>query len=81
MYLTNNLVDVHLFAVSMDTKAIWRPLKGVKHSGDSRPQRWKHMTVHPEERNTWISGVRSALPAASQLPGGGPTDVYDASAC
>ena len=30
--------------------------------------------------NTWISGVRSAMPAASQLPGKGPTDVDDAPA-
>ena len=81
MYLTYNLVDVHLISVSMAMKSQTPRSLGVKHSGDSRPQRWKHMTVHPEERNTWISGVRSALPAASQLPGGGPTDVYDASAC
>ena len=28
-------------------------------------------------RSTWRSGVRSAMRAASQLPGKGPTDVDD----
>ena len=42
------------------------------------------MTVYPQERSTWRSGVRSAMRAASQLPGRGPTDVddtYSAHAC
>ena len=30
------------------------------------------MTVDPQERNTWRSGVRSAIRAASQLPGSDP---------
>ena len=37
-------------------------------------------TVDPQERSTWRSGVRSAMLAASQLPGRGPTDVDDAPA-
>ena len=41
---------------------------------------WKLTTVDPPERSTWKSGVRSAMPAASQLPGRGPTDVDDAPA-
>ena len=41
---------------------------------------WKLTTVDPQEWSTWRSGVRSAMPAASQLPGKGPTDVDDASA-
>ena len=36
------------------------------------------MAVDPLERGTWRSGVRSAMCAASQLPGKGPTDVDDA---
>ena len=39
---------------------------------------WKLTTVDPQERSTWRSGVRSAMHAASQLPGRGPTDVGDA---
>ena len=58
--------------------------------GAGRPkQTWKKLTekdcrecklttVDPQERSTWISDVRSALCAASQLPGKGPTDVDDA---
>ena len=41
---------------------------------------WKLTTVDPQERSTWRSGVRFAMPAASQLPGKGPTDVDDAPA-
>ena len=39
---------------------------------------WKLMTVDPQEKSTWRSGVRSAMLAASQLPGRGPIDVDDA---
>ena len=43
---------------------------------------WKLTTVDPQERSTWRSGVRSAMRAASQLPGRGPTesDVDDSPA-
>ena len=41
---------------------------------------WKLMTVDPQKRSTWRSGVRSAMRAACQLPGKGPTDVDDAPA-
>ena len=41
---------------------------------------WKLTTVDSQERNTWRSGVRSAMSAASQLSGRGPTDVDDAPA-
>ena len=41
---------------------------------------WKLTTVDPQERSTWRSGVRSAMHAASQLPGKGLTYVDDAPA-
>ena len=41
---------------------------------------WKLTTVDPQDRNTLRSGVRSAMGAASQLPGRGPIDVDDAPA-
>ena len=41
---------------------------------------WKQTTVDPQERSTWRSGERSAMRAASQLTGRGPTDVDDAPA-
>ena len=34
--------------------------------------------VDPCDRDVWRSSVRSAMPAASQLPGKEPTDVDDA---
>ena len=40
----------------------------------------RELTVDPQERSTWRSGVRSATGAASQLPGKGPIDVDDAAA-
>ena len=39
---------------------------------------WKLRTVDPQERSTWRSGARSAMSAASHLPGRVPTDVDDA---
>ena len=47
---------------------------------DKDCREWKLTTVDPQERSTWRSGVRSAMRAASQLPGKGPTDVDDAPA-
>ena len=41
---------------------------------------WKPMTVDHQERSTRRSGVRSAMHAASQLPGREATDVADAPA-
>ena len=36
---------------------------------------WKLSAIDPHDKNTWRSGVRSAMCAASQLPGRGPTVV------
>ena len=36
---------------------------------------WKLTTVDPQERSIWRSGVRSAMHAASLLPGSRPTDM------
>ena len=44
--------------------------RGIAESGSS-PLSW----VNPHDRNMWGSGVRSAMHAASQLSGRGPTDV------
>ena len=44
---------------------------------------WKLSTINPHDRNMWRSGVRSAMHAASQLFGRGPTvvDVVPVPAC
>ena len=36
---------------------------------------WKLLAIDPHDRHTWRSGVRSAMCAASHLPGREPTDV------
>ena len=36
---------------------------------------WKLSAIDPHDRDTWRSGVRSAMRAASQLPGKEPTVV------
>ena len=36
---------------------------------------WKLSAIDPHDRDTWRSGVRSAMHVASLLPGGGPTVV------
>ena len=55
-------------------KLTWKKLR------EKDCRKWKLKTVDLQERSTWRSGVRSAMCAASQLPGRGPTDVYDARA-
>ena len=59
---------------------IWRPQLTWKKLAEKDCHEWKLMTVDPQERSTWRSGVRSAMCATSQLPGKGPTDVDDAPA-
>ena len=36
---------------------------------------WKLSAINTRDRNMWRSGVRSAMRAASQLSGKGPTNV------
>ena len=36
---------------------------------------WKLSAINRHDRDTWRSGVRSAMHTASQLPGRGPTVV------
>ena len=50
-------------------KMIWKQLT----ERDCRE--WKLSAINPHDRHTWRSGVRSAMRAASQLSGRGPTDV------
>ena len=51
-------------------KLIWKKLM------ENDCHEWKLRTVDPQERNPWRSGVRSAIRAASQLPGRGPTEMW-----
>ena len=58
-------------------KMTWKQLK----ERDCRE--WKLSAIDPHDRDTWRSGVRSAMPAASQLPERGPTvvDIAPVPAC
>ena len=49
-----------------------RPKLTWKKLTQSDCREWKLTTVDPQERSTWRSGARSAMCAASQLPGKGP---------
>ena len=46
-----------------------RPMLTWKKLTEKDCHEWKLTTVDPQERSTWGSGVRSAMHAASQLPG------------
>ena len=71
-----NFIDFPLshFHQNFAYKQTWKKLT------EKDCREWKLTTVDPQERSTWRSGVRSAMRAASQLPGKGPTDVDDAPA-
>ena len=75
--------------VQSEQHVIYRLMAGVGKGGPSFHgkklterdcREWKLTKVDPQERSTWRSGVRSAMRAASQLPGKGPTEVDDAPA-
>ena len=50
-------------------KITWKQLT----ERDSRE--WQLWAINPHDRHTWRSGVRSAMRAANQLSGRGPSDV------
>ena len=56
-------------------KMTWKQLTG----RDCRE--WKLSAINPHDRRTWRFGVRSAMRAASQPSGRGPTDVDVALVC
>ena len=52
-----------------------RPKMTWKQLTERDRREWKLSAIDPHDRDTWRSGVRSAMHAASQLPGRGPTVV------
>ena len=55
-----------------------RPKMSWKQLTERDRREWKLSAIDPHDRDTWRSGVRSAMRAASQLPGYGPyTTVVD----
>ena len=71
----------YIYDMQIDSKrGAGRPKQTWKKLTEKDCHEWKLTTVDPQERSTWRSGVRSAMRAASQLSGKGPTDVDDAPA-
>ena len=52
-----------------------RPKMTWKQLTERDRREWKLSAIDPHDRDTWRSGVRSAMRAESQLPGRGPTVV------
>ena len=52
-----------------------RPKMSWKQLTERDCREWKLSAIDPHDRDTWRSGERSAMPAASKLPGRGPTVV------
>ena len=51
-----------------------RPKMTYKQLIERECREWKLSAINPHDRNMWGSGVKSAMHAASQLSGRGPTD-------
>ena len=65
-----------VFDIQVDGKRGYgRPKMTWKQLTERDCREWKLSAINPHGRHTWRSGVRSAMPAASQLSGRGPTDV------
>ena len=53
-----------------------RPKMTWKQLTERDRREWKLSAIDPYDRDTWRSGVRSAMRAASQLPGRGPLYLH-----
>ena len=63
------------FDIQVDGKRGPGRPKMTEHLTERDCREWKLSVVNPHDRHTWRSGVKSAMHAASQLSGRGPTDV------
>ena len=64
------------FHIQVDEKrGPGRPKMTWKQLTERDCREWKLSAINPHDRHTWRSGVRSAMRAASQLSGRGPTGV------
>ena len=70
------MVQSRLLFLQIDGKrGPGRPKMTSKQLTERGCREWKLSAIDPHDRHTWRSGVRSAMRAASHLPGRGPTDV------
>ena len=72
--------EQHVIYRLMAGEGAGRPKLTLKKLTEKDCHEWKLTAVDSQERSTWRAGVRSAMPAASQLLGKGPSDVDDAPA-
>ena len=64
------------FHIQVEGKhGLGRPKMTWKQLTERDCREWKLSAINPHDRNMWRFGVRSAMRAASQLSGRGPTDV------
>ena len=64
------------FDIQVDGKCgPWWPKMTWKQLTERDCREWKLLAMNPHDRRTCRSGMRSAMRAASQLSGKGPTDV------
>ena len=83
MQCSNSAVKT-AFDIQVDGKrGPGRPKMTWKQLTERDCREWKLLAINPHDRHTWRSGVRSAMGAASQLSGRGPTgvDVAPVPAC
>ena len=79
MFHVNHMKHQVLFSLKNNEKIFMnivpRPKMTWKQLTERDRREWKLSAIDPHDRDTWRSGVRSAMHAASQLPGRGPTVV------
>ena len=68
-------LNIVLYRLGRPKDRLRRPKMTWKQLTERDHREWKLSAVDPHARDTWRSGVISAMRAASQLPGRGPTDV------
>ena len=72
---SNSAVKIAFDIQIVGKRGLGRPKMTWKQPTERDCREWKLSAINPHDRDIWRSGVRSAMRAASQLPGRGPTVV------
>ena len=72
---SNGAVKAAFYIQIVGKRGPGRPKMTWKQLTEMDCREWKLSLINPHDRDTWRSRVRSAMHAASQLPGMGPTVV------
>ena len=72
---SNSAVETAFDIQIVGKRGPWRPKMPWKQLTERDCREWKLSAIDPHDRDTWRSGVRSAMRAASQLSEMGPTVV------